>query len=142
MYFAGWLALETLGLGAIVRRLPRPLRHVYVLLVVLSGWLLLRASGPGPLLGYTEALLGFSIVKFGASSVYLTWGFTTALVGAIVFAGPMVGNISRWRVSVDAATASLIMMLAATGVLMWHALTMVRRVASTGDEAQRPPSKD
>ena len=127
-YMAAWLAIESLGFEALVHRVPRALRHVYVLAVVLFGWMMIRAAGPGALLGYTEAMLGLSIVKFGASSVYLTPGFVTALICAILFAGPMVGNISRWRVSVDAATASLIMMLAATGVLLWHAVNGIRRV--------------
>jgi hypothetical protein len=100
-----------------------------VLVVVMFGWMLLRANGPGPLLGYTEAMLGLSIVKFGASSTYLSLGLVTALISAVVLAGPLVGWISRWRVSVDAATASLLMMMAATGVLLWHAATAVRRLA-------------
>jgi len=128
VYFASWLALEAAGLGLLLGRLPRFVRHVYVLAVVVLGWVMLRASGPGPLLGYMESLLGFSVMPFGASSVYLTPGFVTAFVCAMIFAGPMVGNISRWRVSVDAATASLIMMLAATGVLLWHAVNGIRRV--------------
>jgi len=133
---AAWLAIESLGFETLVRRAPRGLRHVYVLVVVLFGWMMIRAAGPGPLLGYTEAMLGLSIVKFGASSVYLTPGFVTALACAILFAGPMVGNISRWRVSVDAATASLIMMLAATGVLLWLAVNGIRRVLP-GDAPKR-----
>ena len=137
VYFALWLAIEAVGFATVLKRLPRTVRHVYVLLVVMFGWMLLRVSGPGPLLGYTEAMVGFSVMKFGASSVYLTWGFTTAFVCAIVFAGPMVGNISRWRVSVDAATASLIMMLAATGVLMWQAVAGLRRLLSPGNRANR-----
>lgn len=137
VYFALWLAIEALGFSAVLQRVPRALRHVYVLLVVTFGWMMLHASGPGPLLGYVEALAGLSIVKFGASSAYFTWGFTTAFVCAVLFAGPMVGNISRWRVSVDAATASLIMMLAATGVLMWQAVVGLRRLVSPGDTANR-----
>ena len=137
LYFASWLAIEALGFSAVLQRLPRALRHVYVLLVVMFGWMLLRATGPGALLGYTEAMLGLSVMKFGASSVYLTLGFTTSFVCALIFAGPMVGNISRWRVSVDAATASLIMMLAATGVLMWQAVAGLRRLLSPGDGANR-----
>jgi alginate O-acetyltransferase complex protein AlgI len=138
LYFGTWLAIEALGLGEILQRLPRVLRHAYVLLVVTFGWMLLRVSGPGPLLGYVEAMLGLSVVKFGASSAYLTWDFVTALVCALIFAGPMVGNISRWRVSVDAATASLLMMLAATGVLLWHALNGIRRMLPR--DAPRGPS--
>lgn len=134
-----WLAIESIGLGLLMHRLPRVVRHAYVLLVVTFGWMLLSASGPGPLLGYIEAMLGFSIVKFGASSAYLSIGLVTALVSAVVFAGPLVGWISRWRVSVDAAVASLLMMMAATGVLLWHAVTVVRRIAPR-DDSNRPSS--
>ncbi len=138
VYFASLLALESLGLGARLRRWPAALRHVYVLLAVTGGWLLLRATGPGALLGYVEAMLGFSIATFGASAAYFSLGFTTVFVCALIFAGPMVGNISRWRVSVDAAVASLIMMLAATGVLMWQAVVTVRRVTTPRDERRKP----
>jgi alginate O-acetyltransferase complex protein AlgI len=137
IYFATWLAAESLGLGQAMQRVPRVLRHAYVLIAVLFGWMLLYAAGPGPLLGYTEAMLGFSIVRFGASSEYLTPSLVTALICAIVFAGPLVGNISRWRVSVDAATASLLMMLAATGVFLWQGLNPIRRVVFPGGASKR-----
>ncbi len=128
VYCATWLAIEAAGLGAWLTRVPRPLRHVYVLFVVLLGWVLLRASGPGPLLGYLEAMFGASIAPFGASAEYFTLGFSTALGCALIFAGPLVGNLSRWRVSVDSAVASLLMMFAATGILLWHAVNGVRRL--------------
>lgn len=138
LYSGTWLAIERLGLGAVTQRMPRVVRHAYVLLVVLFGWMILRASGPGPLLGYAEAMLGFSLVKFGGSGVYMTWDLVTALGCALVFAGPMVGSISRWRVSVDAATASLLMMMGATGVFLWQSLNPIRRVVFPNREANRP----
>ena len=95
VYCASWLAIEAAGLGARLTRVPRVLRHVYVLLVVLLGWVLLRASGPGPLLGYLEAMVGASVAPFGASAEYFTLGFSTALVSALIFAGPLVGNLIR-----------------------------------------------
>ena len=128
VYMATWLALEALVLGRVMERAPTWVRHLYVLLVTLIGWTLLRASGPGPLLGYLEAMTGAAVVPFGASRAYLTLGLSTALVSGLVFAGPMVGNLSRWRVTVDAATASLLMMLAATGVLLWQAVRPVAQV--------------
>ncbi|MFN7918275.1 MAG: MBOAT family O-acyltransferase [Vicinamibacterales bacterium] len=136
-YSAGWLALEAIGLGAVVARAPRAVRHAYVLLVVLFGWMLLHASGPGPLLGYVEAMLGFGVVPAGGALTLLGWGRGTALVCAIFFAGPMIGNVSRWRVSVDAAVASLIMMCAATVVLLWVAVNPLRRLMANDPPARR-----
>ncbi len=140
VYCATWLAIEAAGLGALLPRVPRALRHAYVLLVVLLGWVLLRASGPGPLLGYLEAMVGASIAPFGASAGYFTLGFSTALGCALIFAGPLVGNLSRWRVSVDSAVASLLMMFAATGILLWHAANGVRRLyeLAAGTRPGRP----
>jgi hypothetical protein len=78
-------------------------------------------------------MLGLALGHTGASLAYLTWDVVAALVAAVVFAGPMVGNLSRWRVSVDAATASLLMMLAATAVLLWHGSRRILRIVWGGD---------
>lgn len=137
LYTGSWLALEAVGFGAVVHRAPRAVRHVYVLLVVLFGWMMLRASGPGPLLGYVEAMVGFAVVPAGGALELLGWGAGTAFVCAIFFAGPMIGNVSRWRVSVDAAVASLIMMCAATVVLLWVAVNPLRRLLAS----QPPPRR-
>jgi hypothetical protein len=80
------------------------------------------------LLGYVEAMLGLSIATAPSVAEYLTPGFVLALVAALFFAGPLVGSVSRWRVSVDAATASLLMMLAATGMFLWHVVQLVWRL--------------
>jgi alginate O-acetyltransferase complex protein AlgI len=137
IYISTWLAIEAMGFGARLARFPRSIRHVYVLLVVIVGWVGLRAAGPGPLLGYLEAMFGFAIVKSPASMDYLTPGFVAALISAVVFAGPLVGWISRWRVSVDAATASLLMMCAATGVFVWQAFLPVLRAIRPDAGARR-----
>jgi len=127
LYSGTWLALEELGLHARLQRLPAVLRHAYVLVVVTFGWLLLRGNGPGPTLGFAEALLGYSVATTGGALTFMTPALWVALPSAILFAGPLVGSISRWRVSVDAATASLMMMLAATCVFVWKMLEPVAR---------------
>lgn len=127
LYSGTWLAVEELGLRARIQRLPAVLRHAYVLLVVLFGWVLLRGSAPGPTLGYFEALLGFSVATTGGASTFMTPVLWFVLPAAILSAGPLIGSISRWRVSVDAATASLLMMLAATGVFIWRGAAPVLR---------------
>jgi alginate O-acetyltransferase complex protein AlgI len=137
MYFATWLAIETIWLGTVLLRLPRVVRHVYVVGVVTFGWMILRANGPGPLLGYVESMLGLSMPTAPSVVVYLTPGFVLVLIAAIIFAGPSVGSISRWRVSVDAATASLLMMFAATGVFIWHLAQLVWRLVLPSPKRSR-----
>ena len=50
---------------------------------------------------------------------YLTRPVWVALGLAVVGAGPLVPAISRWRVSLDVAAASLLMMASATVLFVW-----------------------
>jgi hypothetical protein len=65
---------------------------------------------------------------------YLTPMVWTALALAFIGAGPLVPSISRWRVSVDAGTTSLLMMLAATGLFIWRPAAMVLNPSRWNDE--------
>ena len=60
-----------------------------------------------------------------AVEAYLTPMVWTAMALAVIGAGPLVPAISRWRVSVDAGTTSLLMMLAATGLFIWRPAAIV-----------------
>jgi hypothetical protein len=51
---------------------------------------------------------------------YLTWPVSIALLVAIIGAGPLIPWLSRWRVSVDALTASLVMMGTSVFVFVWR----------------------
>jgi alginate O-acetyltransferase complex protein AlgI len=120
LYSSGWLALEAVGLGRLVARLPKALRHVYVLVVVSLGWIILRADSAaqlGTLLQAMSGAYGWSGATFAR---YTTWDVWLALITAFIGAGPLVPWISRWRVTVDASTTALLMMLAAVVVYWWH----------------------
>jgi alginate O-acetyltransferase complex protein AlgI len=127
-FYAGlWLAFEEIGLGSwIARRLPKLLRHVYVLLVIGVGWVLLRADSLPSALVYLATMAGVAGAPGFAASMYLTIASWLALAVAIVAAGPLIPSVSRWRVSVDAATVSLLMMLGATGLFLWRGVSAVR----------------
>jgi alginate O-acetyltransferase complex protein AlgI len=120
VYSGMWLALEAIGLGAWMSRLPRPVRHVYLLLVVMVGWVVLRASSLLEAAAFLRAMGGFHGLPAPTAHEYLTIGGWIALATAVLFAGPLIPWISRWRVTVDAATASLLMMITAMALLVWR----------------------
>lgn len=120
VYAGLWLALEEVGLGARIARLPRPLRHAYVLLVVSIGWVLLRAESVPAALAFLETMAGLNWASGLTALRYMSIPAWLALGIAVVGAGPLVPSISRWRVSVDAATVSLILMAGATGFFVWR----------------------
>lgn len=57
-YYGIFLGLERAFLGQRLELLARPIRHAYVLFVVLFGWVLFRAQSIEHALGYYSAMLG------------------------------------------------------------------------------------
>jgi len=119
-YSGGWLALEAVGLGARMERLPRIVRHAYVLLVILVGFALLRAESSAQAWLLLKAMAGVEPVTAQPIARYLTWQLWTSLLVAVVGAGPLVPWISRWRVTLDAATAAIVMMTTAFSLLLYR----------------------
>ncbi|MDB5419040.1 MAG: poly(beta-D-mannuronate) O-acetylase [Phenylobacterium sp.] len=56
LYHGAFLLLERFGLGRLLERGPRPLSHLYAILVVLLGWVLFRAPDLPQALSYYAAM--------------------------------------------------------------------------------------
>lgn len=55
-----FLALERMGLGKALAAVPRGLQHVYVMLIVMVGWVFFRADTLTYACGYLKSMAGFS----------------------------------------------------------------------------------
>lgn len=121
-YSGGWLAVEAIGLSAVIERAPRWLRHVYLLLVVVVGWVLLRADSAAHAWVLLKAMAGWRGATAYPVSRFLTPQIWMAIVVAVVGAGPLVPWISRWRVTLDASTAAAVMMISAVSLWVWRAV--------------------
>ena len=60
LYHGALLAAERAGLGAFVASLWRPLRHLYLLVLVVIGWVFFRADTIGQALHFLAAMAGLS----------------------------------------------------------------------------------
>jgi len=60
LYYGALIALERLGLGALLARLPRVLQHVYLMFVVMLGWALFYFTDLSKLWGFVSLAFGFS----------------------------------------------------------------------------------
>jgi len=127
MYSGSWLALEAVGFHARVERLPRVVRHLYVLLVMVVGWVILRAPDLATAGQFLSAMAGMNQAPVIAVARFTSLAVWSALAVGVYAAGPLVPSISRWRVSIDAATTSLLMMIAATGVFLWRGPSLAIR---------------
>ena len=87
--------------------------------------MLLRTASPAVAWSFGSVMVGAAGAPGSTVGAYLTPMMWFALTLALIGAGPLVPWISRWRVSVDAGTTSLLMMLAATGVFIWRPVAIV-----------------
>ncbi|WP_304218196.1 MBOAT family protein [Phenylobacterium aquaticum] len=91
LYHGAFLMLERFGLGGLLARAPRPVGHLYALLVVLGGWVLFRAADLPHALAYLHAMAGAS--GWTAQGIGLARTLNLEVVAALVlgvaFAGPL-----------------------------------------------------
>lgn len=125
LFSSAWLALEAVGFGARLERWPRALRHAYVLVVAVVGWMLLRAETHAHAWAFLRAMAGFGAADTPTAGRYMSAGAWTALFVAVVGAGPLVPWISRWRVTLDAFTAAMLMMVAAVTLFVWRPVAQI-----------------
>lgn len=95
LYQGAFLVLERLGWGAVLDQLWAPLRHLYVGLVVVFGWVLFRSETFEGALGYAAAMLGWgqgqaALEPLGAQ---LQPAVIAALVIAVFWSTPVFRNL-------------------------------------------------
>ena len=98
LYHGAFLVLERLGWGRVLARLWRPLRHLYLLLAVLVGWVLFRAGSLHQAGHFLATMSGFGDGMAGLAPAqrFLTPSVATALaVAALACALP---SLSERRV--------------------------------------------
>ena len=103
-------------------RLPAPVRHGYVLLVVTAGWILFRADSPADAVVFVRALAGLGAEPSLNNPLPLTGGVQIALAVGAVAAAPLLPAVSRWSVTVDSIATALQMIVTAAALFVWTRL--------------------
>jgi alginate O-acetyltransferase complex protein AlgI len=92
LYHGAFLVLERLGRATALARLPRPLGHVYALLVVMVGWVFFRAESLTAAAGMLRAMAGLSP---GLATVYgIGWYLTPEVL--LAMAAGIAGSTPIW----------------------------------------------
>ena len=114
------VTIERFGVAAVVGRLPAWLRHLYLLLVVVVGWVLFRTETMSAGVQFIRALAGLQpgVVQLALPSLTsLQWlAFVAGAVGAV----PLLPWLSRGVVTVDAMATSALMLASTTAVFTWR----------------------
>ncbi len=123
------VGLEQAGLGARLARWPRPLRHGYVLLTVACLWVVFRAdtlSDAGVMFG---AMFGLGAAADPAPLALSPVEWAAFVIGGLSVV-PLWSGFSRWLVTVDALTTSILFLVSTSVLFVWRCLVSpVRFVA-------------
>jgi len=97
LYHGLFLIVERLGLSRMLATLYKPLRHLYVILVVMGGWIIFRADSLAQSVVIIKAMAGQASgngLVMGAST-YLNWELLAALALGTLFSMPVVPYFER-----------------------------------------------
>lgn len=98
LFHGSFLVAERRGLVDLLGRVGAPLRHAYVLLVVMVGWVFFRAVDFSHALAVLGAMSGLNQAQSAEFHVglYLNPGIVLAIVAGCLGAMPIVPEWSRW----------------------------------------------
>jgi alginate O-acetyltransferase complex protein AlgI len=99
LFHGSFLVIERLGLAAVIRRLWPPLRHAYLLLVVMIGWVFFRADTLPSAVAFLMAMTGRPALVQTPYEVqwYLTPALWLALLAGTIGSLPVGPALARWR---------------------------------------------
>ena len=111
--------LERARWGTTLARLPAPVRHLYLVLVVATGWVFFRADSVPAAMYFFQALVGLGAPASELAPLPLGADVWAALVFGACIAVPVVPAVSRWSVTVDAIATSLQMIVTTAAMFVW-----------------------
>ena len=123
------VAIEQTGFGARISKLSLVVRHGYVLLVVLCLWVVFRAESLGGASVVLQAMAGLG-ARGQVVPLTLTPWFWTMLFAAVLSAFPLWPGFSRWLVTVDALTTSILILVSTSFVYIWRRCADMARLLS------------
>jgi alginate O-acetyltransferase complex protein AlgI len=99
LFHGSFLVLERLGLAEAIQHLWKPIRHAYLLVVVMIGWVFFRADSLPAAVTFLNALAGGRAVTPAPYALqwYLTPELWLALAAGAIGSMPLVPALAKWR---------------------------------------------
>jgi alginate O-acetyltransferase complex protein AlgI len=133
LYHGSFLVAERVGLGAALKRVWPPLRHGYLILAVMIGWVFFRADSLLGALVYLRAMagLGPALPTAFAPSYYLTTELVLALVAGVIGSMPVGLAFDRWRERLPETSSRVLDLAALTAFFLILAASMLQVAAGS-----------
>ena len=141
VYHGIFLVLERVpAVRRLLDRLPAPVQHAYVLLVVLVGWVFFRADTFAHALAYLQAMVDFSRPPLFNSQLFLALNneFSLTLAAAVIGSTPVFMLLQRWRTGRPIVPAPAMRWLAATAQVGSLGFVLVYSIAAVLGGAHNP----
>ncbi|MCR5617190.1 MAG: MBOAT family protein [Clostridiales bacterium] len=88
LFYAVFLVIERLGFSKILEKLPRVLRHIYAIIIVVLGWVLFRAETMSGALNYYKGLVSPSDSEILNLRIYVEPMLVFVIIAGIILAFP------------------------------------------------------
>jgi alginate O-acetyltransferase complex protein AlgI len=121
LYHGVFLVIERTRFGQIEERLWRPLRHLYVPLVGMGGWVLVRAETFSQAAFFLQNMLGFKSAGEATQPLgrYVSAQVVWALILGIIFSTPLWPRVREWAQALAQAAQGRAQIAAqATGLVL------------------------
>lgn len=132
LYHGLFLVVERLGLAGAIRRLWPPLRHAYLLGVVMVGWVLFRHDTLTGALAFLKAMAGLGSAE--ATPFLATWYLTPELYLALIVGSvgslPVGPRLTAWRARCQQRAASWGIAAASVAVTVLILVASVVQIAA------------
>ncbi len=89
-----FLIIERTAWGRLLQQLPQPVRHAYVILVVLTGWVFFRADNLAHALAYLKAMTGWNVASTHHAGLYLNAEIILTLLAAAFLSLPYYARLA------------------------------------------------
>ncbi len=102
IFWGAWhgvfLVIERIGLSALLKQTWRPVRHLYLLLAVILGWVLFRADSLAGAGAYYATMFGFGAGDSAVSDprLYFSDGVRNVLLLGALLATPLAERVLQW----------------------------------------------
>lgn len=138
LFHGFFLILERTRVGDLLSRLPRPLQHSYVLLIVAMTWVPFRAESFPHAIAYFSAMAGFGAPHSTSypNAMYLRPDIVLAIVLGVIGSTDLVRRLANWTEQSAHATGSrVVVFLTQYGIM---ATIFLLSVASLSSRSHHP----
>ena len=115
----GFVVLEQTAVGLSLARLPGLFRHLYLAFVVICLWVLFRVETLGDAIIMWRAMFGLASVSDPTPLLMTPLQWTAIVVGGLSVV-PLWSGFSRWLVTVDALTTSILILVSTSVIFVWR----------------------